>query len=48
MDTKILEIRDSGTFIGALAIRMKGDNDTQDVLFSPSGLIPPTDQALCS
>lgn len=37
MDTKTLEIRDSGTFIGALAIRMKADNETQAYYFRRVG-----------
>jgi hypothetical protein len=37
MDTKTLEIRDEGTFIGVLAIRMLGDSPTQNYYFRRCG-----------
>lgn len=37
IETKVLEIRDSGTFIAALAIRNKGANPVQQFYFDRCG-----------
>jgi len=37
IETKVLEIRDKGTFIAALAIRMLGINQAQDYYFRRCG-----------
>jgi hypothetical protein len=37
IESKVLEIRDKGTFIAALAIRMQGTNPTQQYYFNRCG-----------